>query len=375
MRNNSTHEMFPEATHDEQSLQNYIKSLRVFATRGFHGGNKAVFEAKVAPALRRKTGAKMPSRKAMREAMDKEEHNQWWSAVMRNTQEMLYDSVGPSIERQLPALVKKAKTLRNKRGSLKLDSKIKVPPYLAAVDMHCKPGSYQQELGDDDVFPGAEFDRTFRLFSMGGLGPNLDDQGWTAIKWIKKKFPKLKPKRILDLGCTVGHSTLPYCDGFGAGVEVHAIDVAAPCLRYGHARAVAMGKDVHFRQADAEHLPFPDEHFDLVVSHALMHETSKKAIRQIYKEAYRVLRPGGVLTFLDGITPNNPYEKFYAEWMAHYNNEPYLGTVQDEDFKAICAQAGFKPSKVIVEQTAPNLKPRATDEKIVFQYIIVAAQK
>ncbi|MBM3514904.1 MAG: class I SAM-dependent methyltransferase [Alphaproteobacteria bacterium] len=375
MRNNSSHAMFPSATHDEQALQNYIKSLRVHSTRGFHTGNKSLLKSKIEPELRRKSGNRMPSRKDVREALSKEEHNKWWSAMVRTTQEMLYDSVGPSIERQLPALVTKAKKLRGKRGTLTLDDRIATPPYLAAVDMHCKPGSYQQQLSDDDVFPGAEFDRTFRLYSMGGLGPNLDDGGRTLINWVKAKFPNLKPKRILDLGCTVGHSTLPYCDAFGKNVEVHAIDTAAPCLRYGHARAVAMGKEVHFRQADAEDLPFADGHFDLIVSHALMHETSTKAIRGIYKEAYRLLAPGGVMAHIDGITPHNLYEKYYSEWMSHYNNEPYLGTVQDEDFDGILAQAGFAKAKSFVDQTEPNLKPRAQDDKPVVTYIVVAGQK
>jgi hypothetical protein len=115
MRNNSTHAMFPDATHDEQALQNYIKTLRVFSTRNFHRGNKALLAAKIEPALRRKAGNKMPARKDVREALAREEHNQWWSAMVRTTQEMLYDSVGPSIERQLPDLTARAKKLRGRR--------------------------------------------------------------------------------------------------------------------------------------------------------------------------------------------------------------------------------------------------------------------
>ncbi len=375
MRNNSNHAMFPEANHDEQALQNYIKTLRVHSSRHFHDGNKKILAERLEPQLRRKTKNRVPSRKAVREAFMGEEYHRWWSAMLRTTQEMLYDSVGPSIERQLPTLVHKAKALKGERGSLTLDDKITTPSYLAAVDMHCKPGSYMQELTDDDVFPGAEFDRTFRLYSMGGLGPNLDDGGWTLIAWLKKAFPNFKPKRILDLGCTVGHSTLPYCDAFGKNVEVFAVDVAAPCLRYGHARAVAMGKDVHFRQANAEALPFADNSFDLVVSHALMHETSTKAIRRIYKECHRVLKPGGVTAHLDGITPHDLYEKFYSEWMAHNNNEPYLGTVQDEDFDGILAQAGFAKAKRWVSSAAPQFKTHENDDKPVKEYIAVAGQK
>jgi ubiquinone/menaquinone biosynthesis C-methylase UbiE len=106
-----------------------------------------------------------------------------------------------------------------------------------------------------------------------------------------------------------------------------------------------------------------------------MHETSTKAIRGIYKEAHRLLAPGGVMAHLDGITPNNLYEKYYSEWMAHYNNEPYLGTVQDEDFEGILAQAGFAKAKSFVDTTEPNLKPRAQDDKPVVTYIVVAGQK
>ncbi len=47
MRNNSTHSMFPEATAEEQAQQNFIKSLRVFASRNFHTGNKALLREKI----------------------------------------------------------------------------------------------------------------------------------------------------------------------------------------------------------------------------------------------------------------------------------------------------------------------------------------
>ena len=79
--------------------------------------------------------------------------------------------------------------------------------------------------------------------------------------------------------------------------------MSAPCLRNGHARAVAMGKAVRFSQQNAEELQFPDNSFDLVVSHALLHETSHKAIRRIFRETHRVLRPGGVMAHLDSMNP------------------------------------------------------------------------
>jgi ubiquinone/menaquinone biosynthesis C-methylase UbiE len=269
--------------------------------------------------------------------------------MLRVTQEMLYDIVGPSIERQLPELIDKARTLRGRQGDLVLDPDLETPRYLSAVDIHCKPGSYQQELVADDVFAGAEFDRTYRLYSMGMNGPDLDAAGWSLIAWIKSRYPDFRPKRILDMGCTVGHSTLPYATAFGEDVEVYAIDVAAPCLRYAHARAVAMGAPVMFSQQNAEHTNFADGSFDLVVSHLLMHETSRVALRNIFAETRRLLAPGGVMAHADGIRPKDLYAKYYAEWMAHFNNEPYLGSVQDVDFMALCEDVGFDPAVCTID--------------------------
>lgn len=376
MADHSTHAMFPGATHDEQLQQDFIKSLRIYASRHFHASNRALLAQKIEPELRRAVGERAPTRRELREAFGREPSYRWYSAMLRTTQEMLYDTVGPSIERQLPELIARANKLRGQSGSLELDPTLPMPPYVAAIDFHCKPGSYQQELTDDDVFPGAEFDRTYRLYSMGSYGPNLDGQGRQLSAWIRNRYPEFAPRKILDLGCTVGHSTLPYADAFGAQAEVHAVDVAAPCLRYGHARAVAMGKAIHFSQQNAEQLRYADGTFDLVVSHALLHETSHQAIRRIFRESYRVLAPGGLMAHFDSISKESHYDRFFTEWMAHYNNEPYLGSLQDEDFAAICQQAGFAAADCRFESTVAQIHGGvAKSDAPVFAFMIIAARK
>ena len=357
MQNNSTHAMFPEATHDEQSMQSFMRTLRVEVLRAFEGSAREALDDAFGPI----EAGKIPPRKAMRVALQQAEPHRWWSSMLRVTQEMLYDTVGPSIERQLPALVEKAVAFRGRQGDLVLDPTLETPRYLSAVDIHCKPGSYQQELSQDDVFAGAEFDRTYRLYSMGRYGPNLDAMGWSLIAWIKAHYPDFKPRRILDMGCTVGHSTLPYAEAFGGDVEVHAIDVAAPGLRYGHARAAAMGRRVLFSQQNAEQTNFADGSFDLVVSHLLMHETSRTALQNIYKESRRLLAPGGVMAHADGLRPSDIFSRYYTEWMAHFNNEPFLGTVQDVDFMALCQDVGFEPHATLVSEASLLQKDDAPD--------------
>src|SRR3546814_9282947 len=96
------------------------------------------------------------------------------------------------------------------------------------------------------------------------------------------------------MGCTVGMSKIPYVDAYPEA-EVHAIDLSAPSLRFAHARAESLGKAVHFRQANAEHAPYGDGSFDLVVSHILLHELSCGALDRVLAECHRLLRPGGIM--------------------------------------------------------------------------------
>ena len=169
-------------------------------------------------------------------------------------------------------------------GSLTLNPNVGLPPYLTAVDIHCMPGNYTTELAEDDVFAGALYDRGVYVYFMGGLGSYNQVVGEQLLAYINQSQPGFQPKRILDMGCSVGHSTLPYTAAYPEA-EIHAIDVGAAMLRYAHGRAESLGCKVHFSQQNAEHTDFADESFDLVVSHIMMHETSNRAIRNIMQES------------------------------------------------------------------------------------------
>jgi ubiquinone/menaquinone biosynthesis C-methylase UbiE len=137
---------------------------------------------------------------------------------------------------------------------------------------------------------------------------------------------------------------------------VHGIDVAAPCLRYAHARAQAQGREIHFRQMNAEQLDFPDASFDVVFSSMFLHEVPKKGIAKIIAEAYRVLKPGGLMLHME-LPPNgqlSPYEAFYLDWDSAYNNEPFYKPFRDLDPKAVCARAGFK-AKNFLQFVIPSI--------------------
>jgi ubiquinone/menaquinone biosynthesis C-methylase UbiE len=148
------------------------------------------------------------------------------------------------------------------------------------------------------------------------------------------------------MGCTVGHSTLPYCEAY-PDAEVYGIDVGAPVLRYAHARAEALGQTVHFSQQNAEATDFEDGFFDLIVSHILVHETSHTAMRRIMRESHRLLADGGVAIHAE--TPPYrdlpAYDAFMLDWDTRNNNEPYWGASHEISAAGIAAETGFDPAK------------------------------
>ena len=95
---NATHAMFPDAWHDEQSRQDFVRSLKVHIAQDVMPGNETLFNGPVQDRFRKKHGRDINTRKEMREELGKVPFNRLWSAMLRTSQEMLYDTVRPSIE-------------------------------------------------------------------------------------------------------------------------------------------------------------------------------------------------------------------------------------------------------------------------------------
>lgn len=383
--NKPVHDMYPEANHDELSQQAFLRSFMVHLYEKVMPGNDILYHSKIVPQFQKELGRPPETRKEVREALDAQPFNNMWASLMRTSQEMMYHTVRPSIERQMPALKEKAARLDNAAGSLTLAPDLEIPDYHTHADIHCKPGGYHTKTEDGDFLAGAEFDRTVNVYFHGKTGPLADDMGLSLATWIKDNFPDLEPKSILDLGCTIGHSSVPYLDIY-PDAEMHALDVAAPCLEYGHYRAKSLGKAVHFTQQNAEKTNFPDASFDLVVSHILMHETSHKALKNIVDECHRILKPGGVMIHMDVVGATDPYGQYLCEWNAHYNNEPYMGGLQDENLAGLYADAGFPEQNFFMEQiesvhlpkTMPEIMKAKKAKGVVIgigYYTIVGTQK
>lgn len=356
MQHLNLHPMLARQDSEEKSRHAFLIDFKNMLSGEFSEGARKVYERRVEPAFKKTHKRSPENRHEVARAMREDPYYQMWSAMGRVQQEIYVDSTAACVERQLPGLVEKYRdyAAAPKYGTLRLDPDLEIPRYVEAVDIHCVPGGYFVELGPDDVYAGARYDIGSFIFGRGQRGPLNDSRGLTGVNFLQDHFPDFAPAKILDLGCASGMNTLPYVDHY-PDAEVHAIDVSAPCLRYAHARAEALGRAVHFSQQNAERTDFPDESFDLIVSHILFHESSRRAIHNYLAECYRLLKPGGITLHLDvprRLTCKTPYEQFMADWDTFNNNEPFWGTfLFDMDMLRPATDAGF-PAESVVETLA-----------------------
>lgn len=338
------HAVMPEASHDERARYNFLANLNKHLAH-VSQGNKTAYETRVAPKFEQENGRPVATVKELEQAISQDSHYQIWSSLRRSTMEMRQQAGRSMVLRQAEELAEKADALNKGKESLVLDADCKVPEYLLAVDNHLMPGSYHTEVVDGDVTPAANYDSGIFVTTAGLLGRYNDGGGKAITTWVRQNYPNFKPKRILDIGCGMGHNTLPIAKAF-PDAEVIGIDTGAPMLRYGHARAMDLGyTNVKFMQMDAAKTIFEDESFDWVQSTMFFHETGGKSIYNIMNEIYRILKPGGLTLHIEQPQYTDDmslFEKFIRDWDALNNSEPYWSKMHDIDPKELMASSGFR---------------------------------
>jgi ubiquinone/menaquinone biosynthesis C-methylase UbiE len=314
----------------------------------------------VRPEFERTHGRAFASQREIREALKADPVYQAWAALRRNTMEMRQQAGRHVIMRQLGRLNEKVAALNAGKATLRLDAAARVPDYLAQVDNHWMPGSYYAETVPDDAAAGACYEVGTFVTTAGSMSAFGDGGGRALVNFVRERFPNFKPKRILDLGAGIGVNTLPLAGAFPEA-EVIAADVAAPMLRYGHARAQSLGyANLRFVQLDADRLDLEPESFDWVQTTMMLHETSAATVATVLRRAFDLLTPGGLTLHVEqpNFTPRTTlWERFTRDWDSWYNNEPFWGKLHTMDVFALMTQAGFARDKQFEASAEADIEP------------------
>jgi SAM-dependent methyltransferase len=210
-----------------------------------------------------------------------------------------------------------------------------IPDYYRVVDTHQHPGNL-------DGAPNAGL--------VYKASAQSTQPGATNSYGLHERFARYLTglgdfRKVLELGCGFGKSALPLAKAM-PGAKVKAIDLAGPCLELAAAEAAAAGaRNLAYEQADALRTGDPDEAYDLVTSTMLLHELDTPALREAFREAHRVLAPGGTVVHLD-FQVRDPFLRFIHVTHGRRNNEPYMDEINRLDLAAELRDAGFTDVRV-----------------------------
>lgn len=162
--------------------------------------------------------------------------------------------------------------------------------------------------------------------------------------------------RILDAGCGVGGSAIWLGEQLGARVTGITLSNAQVQLAERNARRRGVDNRVDFQVMDFCATSFPARTFDVVWGiESICHALDK---REFLREAFRLLRPGGVLVCADGYARKRQYSE--AEWRhveICLNGWQIPNLSRPEDFEGYLRDAGF--GEIRFEDATAKIMPSA----------------
>jgi len=127
-----------------------------------------------------------------------------------------------------------------------------------------------------------------------GFFDDLDQYHFEKLHHLLRlvDFDGYRGRTVLEVGCGAGVDLARFAKG---GADVTGVDLAPSAIELAHANFSQQGLQGRFEVADGEHLPFPDNTFDMVYAHGVVQYTANP--RQLVDECRRVLKLGGRAVF------------------------------------------------------------------------------
>ncbi len=183
-------------------------------------------------------------------------------------------------------------------------------------------------------------------------------------------FAEVAPgETVLDLGSGAGIDCFLAAQAVGPAGRVIGVDMTPQMIRKARANlAKSEFENVEFRLGEIEHLPVADRSVDLIISNCVVNLSPAKD--QVFREAFRVLRPGGRMMVSDLVLTREIGPELRK------NVELYVGCVAGaalrEDYLRLMRDAGFTDVEIVNESgydVGANALEEGSSEREAFRVV------
>lgn len=155
---------------------------------------------------------------------------------------------------------------------------------------------------------------------------------------------------VLDLGSGAGFDAFLAAAQVGPSGKVIGVDMTPEMIEKARANAEKGGiENVEFRLGEIENLPLSSDKVDVIISNCVINLSPDKG--RVFREAFRVLKPGGRLMVSD-LVLLKPLPEFVRQSIEAYVG-CIAGALMKDEYLAAISSAGFDAVSVVGEDKYP----------------------
>ncbi|TFH51510.1 MAG: arsenite methyltransferase [Methanothrix sp.] len=155
---------------------------------------------------------------------------------------------------------------------------------------------------------------------------------------------------VLDMGAGAGFDCFLASSRVGVSGMVIGVDITSEMVDRARANARKGGyTNIDFRQGDLENMPVADRYVDVVISNCVINLVPNK--NMVFREAFRVLKPGGRLAVSDVVLTKELPEFVKRSSKAYIGC--LAGAIMKDEYLKIIKSVGFSEINVVAESSSP----------------------